>query len=342
MKPTLPVFFAGFALLMSGCGGRSSTEASQPPLPPVRVHEAVVHLESRPAFSETVGAVRPVRSAQLSAKVMGSVEAMPVALGQKVAAGTVLLKISAREITARVAQAEAGLNAARRDYERERDLLAKGASTADMVKGLGDRLAAAEAMAEEARVMEGYASVRAPFDGVIAAKTIDIGDLAAPGQPLLTVESADRFLVEVPLPESDTVGTAVGARVEVSVPGRDVSFSGRLAELSSASDPGAHTVLAKVEVPEGTAVRSGDFARVRIAGAQVRSLRVPAGAVSVLGQMQRVFVVGDDQRAVMRLVKTGESRAGSVEILSGLDDGERIVVDPPAQLREGQPLEAQP
>ncbi|MBI4622354.1 MAG: efflux RND transporter periplasmic adaptor subunit, partial [Verrucomicrobia bacterium] len=86
----------------------------------------------------------------------------------------------------------------------------------------------------------------------------------------------------------------------------------------------------------------GQFARVQVPGVAVRTLLAPVAAVSTLGQMERVFVAGEGNRAVLRLVTTGAVRGDRVEILSGLADGERIVVAPPVGLREGQTLEVQP
>jgi len=94
-------------------------------------------------------------------------------------------------------------------------------------------------------------------------------------------------------------------------------------------------------VPADTPVRSGQFARVQVPGAPVHTMLVPAAAVSTLGQIERVFV-DSDNRAVLRLVKTGQVRGDRVEIVSGLADGDRIVLNPPDGLREGRLLEVQP
>jgi hypothetical protein len=135
-----------------------------------------------------------------------------------------------------------------------------------------------------------------------------------------------------------------------------------LVELSSAADAHAHTVPAKISIPAGTAVRSGQYARVQVPGAPIRALLAPAAAVSTLGQMERVFVAEasgtgvpsvnptdlgkmpapPSGRAVLRLVKTGAARGDRVEILSGLADGDRLVLNPPTGLREGQLLEVRP
>lgn len=342
MPPALALV-AAISLVFAGCSRHEPTAAAAPDLPPAKVQLATARIQTTPALIDITGTVRPVQRATLAAKVMGAIEELPVTLGQSVRAGDILARIGAGEISARLLQAQSQLNVARRDLERERDLLGKGASTADMVKGLEDRLAMSEAMVREAEVMLGYATLRAPFDGVVARKMVNAGDLAAPGVPLLEIEGTQAFEVEAGLPDSLAAGLAVGMPLSISIPANNLTFEGPLAELSSAADSSAHTVLAKFTVPAGTTVRSGQFARVQVPGAPVKSLLVPVSAVTTFGQLERVHVASADHRAVLRLVKTGATRrtAGQeyVEILSGLDDGEQVVVAAPAGLREGQPLE---
>ena len=330
------------AAFLAGCAKRPDSAADTvASLPPVRVRVAVVRTEEVPTLTEVTGTVRPVQRATIAAKVMGAIVELPVALGQRVKAGDLLVKISAGEISARVLQAQSQLNQAKRDLDRERDLLAKNASTADMVKGLEDRFAMTQAMVREAEVMLGYATVLAPFDGVVARKLVNAGDLATPGLPLLEVEGTDVFQVEAGIPDSLATRLSVGTPLAVEVPTDGTTFVGTLVEFSSAADANARTVPAKISIPAGSAVRSGQYARVQVPSSPIRTLLAPAAAVSTLGQMERVFVASDG-RAVLRLVKTGAARGDRVEILSGLADGDRLVLDPPSTLREGQALEVQP
>lgn len=333
----LPPVLAG--MVLAGCGREHAVVAAAPDLPVARVQFEPVQRENLPLVTAVTGTVRPVQRAQVAAKVMGAVEELPVALGQMVKAGDVLVRLSAAEISARVLQAQSQLNVARRDLERERELLGKGASTADMVKGLEDRFAMTQAMVREAEAMLGYTTLRAPFDGVVARKHAHAGDLAAPGQPLLELEGTGAFEIEAPLPDSLVADLAVGTRLAVQVAGGAVAFTGTIAEISSSADAGAHTVLAKITVPAGNPVRSGQFARVEVPGRPVSRLVVPAIAVTRYGQMERVFVRGPDGRALLRLIRTGERRGDRVEVLSGLDEAEQVVVGGDA-LREGQPLDA--
>ncbi len=330
-------------LLLAGCGRhQESPTSAAPALPPAKVRLAIARTEQLPDITVVAGVVRPVQRAQLAAKVMGAIDETPVTLGQRVKAGDILAKISAGEISARVTQAQAQLNAARRDLERERGLLKQGASTADMVRGLEDRFSAAEAQVREAETMLGYATVRAPFAGVIARKLANAGDLASPGLPLLELEGTGHFQIEAAVPDSLASGLKPDAELSVEIPAAGSTFVARLAELSSSADPSAHTVLAKLDVPADAAVRSGQYARIQVPGSPMTSLTIPAEAVSAIGQMERVFVAGNDGRAALRLVKTGATRNDRVEILAGLDSGERVVVAPPAGLREGQSVEALP
>ena len=333
---------AALLAIFAGCSRDGTVPASPAALPSVRVRTATVRFESVPSLTEITGIVRPVRRATLAAKLMGTIDELPVALGQRVRAGDLLVKISAGEISARLTQAQTQLDQAKRDLTRERDLLQKGASTADMVRNLETRVTLYEAMVREAETMLGYAVIRAPFDGLVARKFIEAGDLASPGVPLLEIEGADTFQVETGIPDSLASALKIGASADIAIASADLTFAARLAELSSAADTNAHTVTAKFTVPAGVAVRSGQFARVQVPGAPVRTLLAPTAAVSQIGQMECVFVAGEGNRAVLRLVKTGAMRGDRIEILSGIDDGERLVLTPPAGLHEGQTLEVQP
>jgi RND family efflux transporter MFP subunit len=342
MKLLTMLLAAAGAAALTGCERQSAIAAAAPALPAMKVTTVVVRAEPTPVDIDVTGTVRPVQHAQLAAKVMGAIEEMPVTLGQAVKRGDLLVKISAGEINARAAQAQSQLNQARRDLEREHDLLTKGASTADMVRGLEDRFTGAQAMMREAEVMLGYATLRAPFDGVVARKLAQVGDLAAPGMPLIEIEGTNGFEIDAGVPDS-LVGTlSVGTTIAVEIPVAGTTVSGRVAEVSSAADANAHTVAVKISLPANDAIRSGQFARLHVPGTPVSALLAPVAAVSRDGQIERVFVAGHDRRAELRLVKTGARHGDRVELLSGVDDGERVVVAGAAGLREGQTLEFQP
>lgn len=315
----------------------TSLFAAEPAPSSLRLAVAPVVAAETPVLTAVNGTVRPARRALLAPKVMGTVADLSVTLGQTVRAGDVLVRISAAEIDARVAQARTQLGAARRDLARERTLLPQGASTADLVRNLEDRTALAEAGLREAETMLGYTELRAPFAGTVARKFAETGDLAAPGHPLLELEGGDGFQIEAGIPDSLVARLAPGQTVAAE---STAAFTVTVAEISSAADPSARTVTVKFAAPAGAPVRSGQFVRLLLPAGSAATLHIPASAVSAVGQLERVFVVVQG-RTVLRLVKTGARTGDRIEILAGLDAGESVVVAPPAGLREGQSVAAQ-
>ncbi|HVS53073.1 MAG TPA: efflux RND transporter periplasmic adaptor subunit [Opitutaceae bacterium] len=325
---------------LAGCGHR---EPSPPETHSVaqRVHVALVQRQLAPSLVEVPGTVRATPRATLAAKVMGSVVRV-AALGQPVQAGEVLLTLSADELSARAARARAEVAQVERELARERGLLTAGAGTADAVNALEDRLHQAEAAQREADTLLGYAQVRAPFAGTVAARYVDAGDVAMPGAPLLQLDGGDALEIVVGVPESLGGALTTGAMLEVEIPGTASRFRAAIRELSSAAEATARTIAAKLTVPAGVNLRPGAFVRVRVPGAEMPTLSMPARAVAAVGQIERVFIADAGNRARLRLVRTGAARDGEVEILAGLDAGERVVADPPATLRDGDPLEIAP
>ena len=294
------------------------------------------------SFTAITGTFQARNRATLAAKLTGAIEEIPLVLGQRVRAGDVLVRIAAGDVSARVAQAQTQLTTARRDLERERKLLTQGASTDETVRNLEDRATTATAQLREAEVLLGYSILRAPFDGVITRRHAHAGDLATPGMPLLEIHGDDAFEIEAAVPETAAALLKPGTSLPVTIPATEVNFSATVAELSSAADTTARAVPVKLSVPPGTKVNSGQFARVQLPTGTRSVIRVPASAVAVVGQMERVFTIDAANRAALRLVRTGSRAEAGVEILAGLNAGERVIIAPPAALRDGQPVEVRP
>jgi RND family efflux transporter MFP subunit len=324
------------AILLGGCGRRTAAGAADE-WPAVAVRTVVVEHRVEPRSLVLPGTVRPLDRAAVGARVTGEVSALPVVLGQLVAAGDLLVELAAPELESRVAAAEAEWARAVHDWQRESGLLAQQVSTTDTVRRLDLERQAAEARLAEARALAGYRRVTAPFAGTIVARLAQVGDLAIPGRALLELERAGPRQVELEVPESLAGALAPGAQLEVTADaGR---WTGTLVELSGAADTATRGRRAKLDLPDGIGLNSGAFVRVAVPAGEAASLRVPARAVSMLGQMERVFVVADG-RAVLRLVRTGAWLGEDTrEILSGLVVGEQVVVAHDAPLRDGQRVE---
>jgi RND family efflux transporter MFP subunit len=269
---------------------------------------------------------------------MGTVTGANFAIGQNVPAGEVLLTIQADELNARLEQARAALDLATRDAKREAALFGQGASPEETVRSAEDRLRMARAAFNEATTLVGYTRVTAPFAGFVTRKLINTGDFADAGTPLLEIEARDRMRAEVEVPDA-LPSLPIGTAVRVIVSGATVA--GRVAEASSAAQAPTRTRSVVIELPTGTSVHSGEFVRVLWPAGEFALLFVPTDAVQLFGQIERVFVV-TGSRATMRFVKTGLRENERVQILSGLDSGETVVVSPPATLRDGHPVRVLP
>lgn len=323
--------------LLAGCG-RPDATAPATALPSLTVSLAPVTVAAHAQTRPVAGIVRPHDRATVAARVMGTVSTARLAVGQLVEAGEVLVQLSAGELTARLEAARAALAQAQRDHDREIALAEKGAAAAESVRLAADQLRLAQARLTEAESMVAYTQVAAPFAGVITEDLINAGDLAAPGQALFTVEATTNLQAEVPVPES-LATLALGSPVTVQLDGH--TLTGTLVELSPSADAASRTRLAKIALPDSAAVRSGQFARALWPNGTATVLSVPRTALQSFGQMERVFV-NDHGHARLRLVRTGADLGESVQILAGLDAGECVVLDPPATLRDGQPLQVTP
>lgn len=338
MKATLRL--ALLLIFVAGCSRPEPDTRPAVSFPPLTVRVGSVQLENAPQVTVISGTIRPVSRAILASKVMGAISELTVILGQPVKSGDVVLKIFSADLSARLTQARTQLKVARRDVERETNLLSKGASTSETVRNLQDAVITSEAAVKDAEVQLSYTEIRAPFDGVIARRMVNAGDFANPGQPLLEVEGLSEFEVEAAIPESLATALKPGAPLSCEVAG--LLFVGTLKEISSAADTATRSVGVKLAVPPGVGVRSGQFTRISVPGPALPMLLVPASAVAVSGQMERVFVVGENNRATLRLVKVAAGSGDRLEVLSGLSAGDRVVLAPPVGLRDGNPVEVQP
>ncbi len=202
-----------------------------------------------------------------------------------------------------------------------------------------DRIEQAKAEVRNSDAFLSYASVTAPYAGLITARHVDAGAMSAPGVPLLTIEDNTNYQLEASVEESQLNRIKMGDRVPVTIDalgGSDVA--GIVSEIVPSGDPSSRSFLVKVRLPMSPGIRSGMFGRARFAGEQQETLTVPESAVISRGQLTGVIVADQANRARFRLVKPGKRYADRVEILSGLELGERIVLDGLDRIQDGTPV----
>jgi RND family efflux transporter MFP subunit len=303
---------------------------------------AKVQQQDIPAVIEVAGTLQAKESATIAAKVSGIVTRVSVVLGSTVQKGDLLVAISAEEIGARLSLAEAQLAQARRNLEREQNLLKKNATTPETVKSMRDQYNIALAGYAEAKTMLSYTTITAPFNGVITRKEVNSGNLTTPGTPLLYLENNQKLQVRSAVPESLVLSISTGDQFMVRVDAADALVRGTVAEIAPATDPNSRTTPVVIDLPAHPNLRTGQFARVLLPGLESSTgLLIPERAVVPLGQMDRVFVVKNG-RAHLRLIRTGLRHEGMIEVLAGLSAGETVAVSNNSLLHNGQQVQVQP
>jgi membrane fusion protein, multidrug efflux system len=289
-------------------------------------------------LEEVVGTVRARLRATIEAKTSGRIAEMPVVLGQKIKAGELLARLDAPEIKARLEQSEASLKQAEQDWNRISALFNQQAATRADYDAANSRYLVAKGAVAEARAMMSYIEVLAPFDGVVTRKWVDVGDLATPGRPLVNIEDPTRLQLEADVPEAIAANVKPDVRMAVRLGQSTGEVFGTVAEIAPIADPASRTFSVKLDLQDSPGLMSGQFARLIVPMGEISSMRVPASAVVQRGQMEIVFAV-ENRHALLHLVKTGRRANDEIEILSGLDEGDAVVVDHASQLLDGQPLE---
>jgi RND family efflux transporter MFP subunit len=355
------------ALLIAGltaCSGNKQHETSTPEI----VHNVPLLVAEKTTvtdYVEATGTVRAAQSAQLASQVMGTITRVNVHEGDAVRRGEVLITIDEAQSKAADQSAAAGLQASQQsiavadaDYalaestmKRYQMLYDKKSVSPQEYDEMKTRLAAAkarrdaahadsaqaEAAVSEANTAVGFTKIRAPFDGLIIAKLADAGAMAAPGVPLLTLEDPSRFRLEANVDESQIGAVHLSTNVPVVIDslGNQV-ITGKVVQIVPAADPSSRTFTVKIDLPSNPQIRSGLFGRARFPRGERESILVPQTALLHRGQLDAVYVVGRDEIARLRYVTLGKSSASDIEVLSGLESGERIVTQPDGRELSGK------
>ncbi len=340
----------GFTL--ASCG--SDKEQKQDGGPAVPVTVAEVETGDSNTILAGSGQINALNNATLSTRMMGYVESLPVKIGQKVNKGDLLISINNVDLRAKKAQVEASIteatvafNNAKKDYERFQNLFNENSASQKELDDMTARYEMAKARLESANQMKNevnsqfaYANIRAPFSGVVTNTYIDEGDMANPGVPLVSVESPGGFEVVAKVAESNITGIQVGTKALIQVKALDTIVTGKVTELSASAQNTGGQYLMKVQLDQtDTKILSGMYASIRLETEQESNgsdiVTVPSKALIHKGQLSGVYTLGQDNVALLRWLRLGETYGDEVEVLSGLSKGETYIVSAEGKLYNG-------
>ncbi|MDP1660203.1 MAG: efflux RND transporter periplasmic adaptor subunit [Methylotenera sp.] len=306
--------------------------------------------QSNDALTFTVeGVVEAIKSSVIAPQVSGSITALPVKAGDHVKAGQLLVRIDTRMVTqqamsnqAHVAAAQAQLNAARKEYERKHRLYEKQyISQAALERAESDyKTAEAQTKAQLAQtgmssVQTGLHTINAPYSGVVAEVLTEVGGMAMPGQPILTLYDPSGFRVTVNVPQSKLASLKAGTNIKVQIPAaideERILESVNLTILPTA-DSVSNMSMVRLTLPQDIAsVSPGMFARAMLPVDGVKGagqIFVPAKSVIRRSELMAVYVLDKQGRPQLRQVRLGRKQGENVEVFAGLQLGELVALDP--------------
>lgn len=290
------------------------------------------------------GLVEATRQSTVSAQIGGRIKEINFDVGDRVSKGQVILRIDEREAAqmlagsqAQVMQAQANMQNARTSYERAKQLFAqKFISQAALDKAQADykvalaQAAASEASAGQASLTHGYSVVVAPYSGVVAARLVELGEMVMPGKPLMTGFDASEMRVVVSVPQDKLSAIGVKPDVMVEVPSLARRIKAASTTVQPMADARTHSTQVRVQLPANEAgVYPGMFVRAHFVVGKATKLVVPGSAVLRRSEVVAVYVIDETGAVKLRQVRVGAPSAdGSMEVLAGLNPGEKVALDP--------------
>jgi membrane fusion protein (multidrug efflux system) len=302
---------------------------------PVKVTEATV--QPFRDIIEALGTAQANESVVITAQTQDKVTAVHFSDGQTVQAGELLVELDAREELARVQELKFRLAEANRQYQRLQDLRQQNAASAQQVESQDVIVKEIVAQLEVAETQLAQKQIKAPFSGRLGIRQISVGSLVSPGQEITTLDDITPIKLDFSVPELFFASLAVGQQVTArsgAYPERD--FTGTIRSIDSRVDPLTRSIMVRAEVPNDDGLlRPGMLLRVQLLRSVDDVLQLPERAIVPLDTRHFVYVVGDDNIAKERQITIGRRKPGVVEVMSGIEPGERVVADGLVRMRDG-------
>ena len=342
------------SLVLTGCSDSKTNYTGNQELVTVQVATSV--LPKNESYFSASGQIEAEQFANISTRMMGYVTRVYVKVGDKVRKGQSLIDINNADMEAKKAQTQAGIiqaqarfNTAKKDLDRFQVLFDQNSASQKELEDVKTQYNIAEAQLENARQMENeveamlsYSNIKAPFKGVITSKSVKAGDMANPGQHLLSLEAPDNFVAKVMVPETNIPYVHQNDSVKVYVKSNEQTLAGTVSEISTSSQNsgGQYLVKIKLGIPQETKLYSGMFISADFPSSHTSNnqVLVPKQAIVRKGNLQGIYTVSASNTAILRWLKLGRSVGDQIEVLSGLSEGEQYILSAEGKLYNGAKL----
>jgi len=319
------------AFLLVGCGPKEepvTAVVSAASRETIQAEVVEIKYTSVPIRIEVTGQVAPIFQAALSSRIQGTIDTLFVREGTPVVKGQTLIQLDNRDVRADLARASAEVENTKAQLDRMNQLYAQDAVSKQEMENATRAYKVAEANRTTALAQLSYTIVKAPFDGVITEKMVEAGELASPGQLLLRMENPQQLRLKATVAEGDLKSVSLGDKISVVIDALgEQALNGVVGQILPAGDSQTHTFTVKVDLPAELGLKTGMFGRFQLEKGTSKTILVPWTAVVERGELTSVFAVGSDQVARLRWVKVGRRLDQQVEILSGVNVGESVLLD---------------
>lgn len=328
------------ALMLTACGN----EATPPAPTAAQLPNAVVEAREVDLDYSAEAVVEAVRQSTVAAQIAGRVVEVRFDVGDAVKKGEVIVRIDERAATqavaasaAQVQEAQAALANARSQYERSKQLAAqKFISPAGLEKAETDykaaqaRVSSIVAGAGQASTERSFATIVAPYSGVVSARHVEVGEMATPGKPLMTGFDPSSLRVVANLPQAQMALIQAVGKAWVEIPALGKRIDAKQITVVPSADPRTHTTRVRLDLPaDVSGIYPGVFARAHFSTGRATRLLVPRAAVFQRSEVTAVYVIDEQGQPRLRQVRLGAAGdAQGVEVLSGLRPGERVALEP--------------
>ncbi len=332
---------APLVALIAACGGETVVPAPQsmPQLLTAAVAAREIDLTTT---AEAV--VEAVRQSTVSAQIAGRIVELRFDVGDAVKKGEVIVRIDERAAnqavaasTAQVQEAQAALTNARAQFERSKQLAAqKFISAAGLERAEADykaaqaRVSSLIAGAGQASTERSFATIVAPYSGVVSARHVEVGEMAVPGKPLMTGFDPSSLRVVANLPQAQLPAIQAAGKAWVEVPALGRRIEAKQITVVPSADPRTHTTRVRLELPaDVSGIVPGVFARAHFSTGRATRLLVPRAAVLRRSEVTAVYVIDDTGAPRLRQIRLGTAGdEQGIEVLAGLKNGERVALEP--------------
>lgn len=341
-------------VVMSGCSNTKNDNTSNQEAVIVKVEKTI--LPEGDGYFSASGQIEAAQFANISTRMMGYVTRVHVKVGDKVRKGQALIDINNADLEAKKAQTQAGIlqaqarfMTAEKDMKRYQVLYDQNSASQKELDNIKTQYDIAEAQLESARQMQKeveammfYTNIKAPFAGVVTSKSIKAGDMANPGQYLMSLEAPDNFVATVMVPETNIPYVHQHDSVKVFIKSSEKTLQGKINEISTSSQNsgGQYLVKIKLDKKEETKLYSGMFISAVFPSSQKQTgqILVPKNAIVHKGGLQGIYTVSASNTAILRWLKLGRSMGDHIEVLSGLSVDEQYIVSAEGKLYNGAKL----